>query len=72
MVYIPKGNYPPNLVYGEQKNALASEGPNGDPIATSPIYLYNIVLNIKYDSLVSKDRRSFSLLFFKFEQCRCF
>ena len=72
MVYIPKENYLTNLVHGESKMHWLGEGPNGDPIATSSIYLYNIVLNIKYDSLVSKDRRSFSLLFFKFEQCRCF
>ena len=35
--------------------ALASEGPNGDSIATPSIYLYNILLNIKYNYLVAKD-----------------
>ena len=50
MVYIPKW----------AKNALASEGPNGDPIAAPSICLYNI-LNIKYKSLV---RRSLNSLFF--------
>ena len=51
MVYIPKGNYLANLVHGE---SLASEGPNGDPIATPSICLYSILLKIKYDSLVAK------------------
>ena len=46
------------------QNALASEGPNGDPIATPSIRLYNILLNIKYDSLVSIDRRSLNSFFF--------
>ena len=42
MVYIPKGNYLANV-----------EGPNGDPIATVSICVYDILLNIKYDSLVA-------------------
>ena len=48
MVYIPKGNYQAIFVHGELiLNALASEGPNVDPIATLSIYLYNILLKIK-------------------------
>ena len=47
------------------KNALASEDPNGEPIATPSICLYNILLNIKYDSLVVKDRTSLNSLLFK-------
>ena len=47
------------------KNSLASEGLNGDPIATPWIWLYNILLNIKCDSLVAKDRRSLNSLSFK-------
>ena len=47
------------------KNALASEGPNVDPIATPSICLYNILLNMKYNSLVAKNRRSLNLLFFE-------
>ena len=62
MVYIPKGNYLTNFVHGEPKNALASECTNGDPIAAPSISLYNILLNIKYNSLVAKDVNS---LFFK-------
>ena len=45
------------------KNALASEGPNGDPIATLTIYLYNILLNIKYEYLVAEDTRLLNSLF---------
>ena len=40
------------------KNGLASEGPNGVPITTPSMCLYNI-LNIKYDFLVAKDRSGF-------------
>ena len=54
------------------KNALASEGLNGDTIATPSICLYNILSNIKYDSLVAKDRFFNSLFFSNHEQCRCF
>ena len=52
------------------KNALASEGPNGDPIATLSTCLYNILLNIKFNSLVANDRRSLNSLFSNHEQCR--
>ena len=38
MIYIPKGT----------KYTLASEYLNGDPIATPPLCLYNILLSIKY------------------------
>ena len=47
------------------KNVLASEGRNGDPIATLSVCLYNMLLNIKYDSFVAKDRKSLNSLFFK-------
>ena len=47
------------------KNALASEGPNRDPIATPSICLHGILLKTKYDSLVAKDRTSLNSLFFK-------
>ena len=54
------------------KNGLASEGTNWDPIATPPVCLYNTLLNIKYDSLVAKDRKSLNSLFINYEQCDCF
>ena len=54
------------------KNGLASEGTNWDPIATPSVCLYNILLNIKYDSLVAKDRKSLNSLFINYEQCDCF
>ena len=44
---------------------LASEVPNEGPISTLSIYLYNILLNIKYNFLVAKDRRSLNSLFFQ-------
>ena len=47
------------------QNALGSEDPNGDPIATLSICLYDILLNIKYYSLVAKDRIYLNSLFFK-------
>ena len=53
-------------------NALAIGGPNGDSIANLSTFLYNILLNIKYDSLVAKDRRSLNSLFSNYEQSRCF
>ena len=56
MVCISKGNQLSNLVCSwKVKNALASEGPNGDPIATPSVCLYNVLLNIKCDSLIAKD-----------------
>ena len=51
------------------KNALASAGPNGDPIATLTIYLYNILLNVKYEYLVAEDTRLLNSLFFKPSCC---
>ena len=65
MVYILKGNYLTNFVHCKPKNLLASDGPNGDNIATPSICLYNILSNIKYDFLVAKDRRFLNALFFK-------
>ena len=56
MVCISKGNQLSNLVCSWRvKNALASEVPNGDPIATLSVCLYNVLLNIKCDSLIAKD-----------------
>ena len=40
------------------KIALASKDPNGDPKATPSICLYKILLNIKYNSFVAKDKGS--------------
>ena len=64
-VYIPRGNYLTNPVHGQPENALASKGPNEDPIAIPSICMYNMFLNIKYGSLVAKDRRSLNSLFFE-------
>ena len=46
------------------KNAWARDDPNGDPIATPSICLYTILLPIKNDSLVAKDK-FFKFTFFK-------
>ena len=47
------------------QKCIFSEGPNGVPIVTPSICLYNMLLNMKYDSLLAKDRRSLNSLFFQ-------
>ena len=47
------------------QNASASEGRKGDPIATPSICLYNMLLNIKCDSFVAKNGRSWNSIFVK-------
>ena len=47
------------------QKCISSEGHNGDPMATPSICFYNILLKVKYDSLVAKDRRFVNSLFFK-------
>ena len=55
MVYIYFNGHPPNqfCLWGA-KHALASEDPNGDPIATPSICLYNLLLNMKFDPFIAK------------------
>lgn len=36
---------------------MAIEGPNGDLVAISPIYFYKILLGVKCNPFVSKDKR---------------
>ena len=68
MLYIPKDNYLTNFICSWwAKNALACEGFKGHPIATPLVCLYNILLNVKYDSLIIKDRRSLNSLFSNYE-----
>ena len=53
MIYITKG-----IDLTNPFMIFAGEGANGDLVATLSICLYNILLNIKYDSCIVRDRRS--------------
>ena len=63
MVYVANGICLTSFVHGNQKIALAGEGPNRNRKITTSICLYDILLNIKY-CLVAKDRKSLHSLFF--------
>ena len=61
----PKGDLSNQFCSWYAKTTLASEDPNGDPIATPSICLYDILLNTKCDFFVTKEGRPFNSLFCK-------